>query len=234
MSMVDGHAADILMAIIEGAPAPAASDLRSPWVRFLLSLIFRNPEAVKMLFPQLIAIWEAGIGNLQANYQSVRKHGDPEDFDEFIARTDPHARAKRVMRFFQDLIDMQEVGDTIVRMKWYRVSLHHSTIPLLTSDRPLEMPGLGMADAYITLPVTPKVMFLAGHDDRWVDRLSSANHTTVVQNINRATVRRARKFVWANDASQLGLVEEQMSAEPDRILITQEQMQIALDAAGGR
>jgi hypothetical protein len=48
-----------------------------------------------------------------------------------------------------------------IEMKWSRIDLSKSTHQLLTSDRPIDMP-LGLADpeAYISLPVSPRILFV--------------------------------------------------------------------------
>jgi hypothetical protein len=40
------------------------------------------------------------------------------------------------------------------------------------------------------------MIFVAGHDNTWAKRLSSANPTTVVKNVNLAVASQARKFIW--------------------------------------
>jgi hypothetical protein len=47
-------------------------------------------------------------------------------------------------------------------MHWSRVALGGSKIPLLTSDRPLDMHGLAAKDAYIVLPSTLRRCSLQG------------------------------------------------------------------------
>ncbi len=63
--------------------------------------------------------------------------------------------------FLADVIDNDRVGKTVFEMKWSRIDLSKSTHQLLTSDRPINMP-LGLADpeAYISLPVSPRILFV--------------------------------------------------------------------------
>lgn len=51
--------------------------------------------------------------------------------------------------------------------------------------------------------------------------------------INQAVVAQARKIVWGVDDSQLAFVEQWMSLEPDRPLISPEQKKAAIAAARG-
>ena len=71
-------------------------------------------------------------------------------------------------------------------MKWSRIDLSKSTHQLLTSDRPINMP-LGLADpeAYISLPVSPAMIFSSAREasvsTRCMNRFSK-----VLGNLQRA------------------------------------------------
>ena len=91
-------------------------------------------------------------------------------------------------------------------MHWTRHNLEHSKLHLLTSDRPIVMP-FGLADqrAYIALPVSPSVLFVAAHDQHAFTRRFCRKHTEVVKKINKSVVCQARQFVWATYASRAGI-----------------------------
>ena len=105
---------------------------------------------------------------------SVAVGNDPPTFEQFMARTEPEAPHKAALMLLQQIIDNQRVGPTIFDMHWSRVSVAASNFSLLTSDRPLDMPqGLASQDAYIALPIGPKMLFVAGHDATWANTLAS-------------------------------------------------------------
>jgi hypothetical protein len=119
-------------------------------------------------------------------------------------------------------------------MHWSRISLARSSAPLLTADRPLDMPhGPGSKNAYIALPVGPRMLFVAAHDNAYERHLASADQTEVVKNVNRAVVHEAREFVWGLDGDQLRFVQNRMSKAADRPIITDEQKQQAINAVLG-
>jgi hypothetical protein len=234
MHMVDTEANYALQKIISGDQSPWDERMRSAWTRFILSLRFRNPESVYVIKRQMLAVWKAGVDNLQANYDELRRATDPPTFEEFMALTEPEAPQKAALNLLQQIIDNPRVGPTIFSMHWSRVSLAASSFSLLTSDRPLDMPhGLGSKDAYIALPIGPRMLFVAGHDDTWAKRLVSAESTKVIKSVNQAVVHQARKFVWSLDDRQLRFVQNRMSKAPDRPIITDEQKQQAINAAAG-
>ena len=101
------------------------------------------------------------------------------------------------MNMLRDIIDNENVIRDINNMHWATVSLHRSDVPLLTSDRPLDMPlGLARANAYIALPVSPHELFIAAHNDVWAKVCAAKPPEEVVEMINQAVVAQARKIVW--------------------------------------
>jgi hypothetical protein len=235
MHLVDTEANYALHKVVSGDTTPWDSRMRSSWTRFILSLRFRNPEAVHVIKRQMQDVWKAGIDNLQTNYDKLRRATDPLTFDEFIALAEPEAPYKAALMLLQQIIDNQRVGPTIFNMHWSRVSLTAASLPLLTSDRPLNLPyGLASQEAYIALPIGPSMLFVAGHDATWAKRLSAANPSAVVKSVNLAVVSAARKFVWGLDNGQLKFVRSRMSTAQEQPIITDEQRQQAINAAAGR
>jgi Protein of unknown function (DUF4238) len=233
MRMVDTEANYALQRIVHGDQTPWDAKMRSAWTRFILSLRFRNPESVDVIKRQMIGVWHATVQGLRENYAKLRHSSDPPVFEDFMARTDPELPQKAAFHLLQEIIDNPRVGPAIFDMHWSRVALGTSSISLLTSDRPLDMPGLGSKDSYIALPIGPKMLFVAGHDDMWVRRLADADPTMVIKNVNQTVVQQARQFVWGIDNGQLRFVQNRMSKTPDRPIITDEQKQRAIDAARG-
>jgi hypothetical protein len=218
MHMVDTEANYALGKIMSGDSTPWSADMRSAWTRFILSLRFRNPEAVHILKEHMLALWTATADTVG---------GIPRTLVERMG-------SERAARLLHDVINNEQLGPTIFKMHWNRVVLEASSLTLLTSDRPLDMPkGLASNDAYIALPVGPKMLFVASHDRACAKRLAAANATTVVKNVNLAVVRQARKFVWGVDDGQRRFVQNRMSKGPDKPILTNEQRQKVINAAVG-
>ncbi len=235
MRMVDTEANYALQKIISGDPTPWDGKMRTAWTRFILSFRFRNPESVCIIKHHILDIWRAGVDNLQVNYDKLRRASDPSTFEEYKALAEPEAPHKAALILLQEIIDNPRVGPTIFNMHWSRVSVADSSIPLLTSDRPLDMPfGLASEDAYIAVPIGPKMLFVAGRDDALAKRLALSNPIEIVKNVNQAVVQQARKFVWGLDGQQLRFVQNRMSKTPDPPIITEEQKLLAIKAAAGR
>ena len=130
------------------------------------------------------------------------------------------------------IIDNDRLGPTIFDMHWARVSVAESAFPLLTSDRPIDMPH-GLNDkkrAYIALPVSPTMFFVASYDSTRAGRLQALDPTRLVRALNLGIVSRARKYVWGIDDKQSRFVENHMSSHLDKPILTEEQRVAAIDA----
>jgi Protein of unknown function (DUF4238) len=234
MSKIDNDAARALQKILAGDGTPWAADERTGWTTYVLSLLFRNPENVAVIKEHIRAAWDEGLKALEADYVARRRPTDPETFEDYVALTNPAAAEIGASNFLMETISNKRVGPTIFNMHWTRHNLKHSKLPLLTSDRPLVMPlGLGDPGAYIALAVSPSVLFVAAHDQRFAGSVVRWKHTELVKVLNRAVVSQARKFVWATDDSQLEFIRRHIGTAPDRTILTEEQKKEALAAARG-
>ena len=135
------------------------------------------------------------------------------------------------MKMLRDIIDNEDVGPKINNMYWTTVSLERSDVSLLTSDRPVVMHDLAGVDAYIVLPVSPHVLFLAAHYDVWAKVYAAKPPEEVVEMINQAVVAQARMTVWGADGSQLAFVEKWMSQTPAQALLSPAQRSASIAAA---
>jgi hypothetical protein len=235
MHLVDTDASRALEKIIAGETDNWLGALRTGWTRFILSLLFRNPEAVATIKGHIVEMWDEGIKALQADYAARRRMHDPETFEEFLAKHEPNAAHIGAANFLAEVIDNDRVGKTVFEMQWSRIDLSKSTHQLLTSDRPIDMP-LGLADqkAYISLPVSPHILFVAAHNLEMANALRAAKPTEIVRKNNQRVIEQARKFVWGSTDSQLTFIQKHLGKLPDREILTEQQRQEAIEAAQGK
>src|SRR5262249_32105576 len=178
MSPLDNDAARTLQKILSGDGAEWSGAERTAWTTFILSLLFRNPENVTIIKDHIRELREHGIAALEPNYAARRLPTHPETFDGYVTVTKPAAAEIAASNFLMDVIANKRVGQTIFDMHWTRHVLKHSNFQLLTSDRPIIMPlGLGDRRAYIVLPVSPAVVFMAAHDCDLAGWLATQKHT---------------------------------------------------------
>jgi hypothetical protein len=141
-------------------------------------------------------------------------------WEEGAAKHEHNAAQINAANFLAEMIDNANIGETIFGMKWSRIDLSKSQHLLLTSDRPIDMPlGLGDPKAYISLPASPTILFVAAHNNDLRDALRKANPAEVVKKNNECVIGQARKYVWSTTDSQITFVRKHFGKLPDRELI---------------
>ena len=63
--------------------------MRSAWSRFVSALHLRHPDTMPELRAVAQALWEGSGKASQAQYELIKQPGDPDTFDECLARHDP-------------------------------------------------------------------------------------------------------------------------------------------------
>ncbi|WP_448954692.1 DUF4238 domain-containing protein [Labrys neptuniae] len=213
MRLVDSNANDALKQMLADPQTPLDLRLRVGWTRFLLSLSFRNPEAVGLLRAHMVDM---------ANARPLHPEADP------IVR---HLWALALM---EEIINNVNLVPVIAGMQWRIVNLGPESPPLLTSDRPLLRPyGLNEERAYIALPINSMTLFVAEHGD-FYGRSFAGRPDEAANFVNLHTVQQAKSLVWGKGDEQLAFVRENMGRLPDFPIITAEQRREAVNAAQAR
>jgi hypothetical protein len=127
LHLVDSDASRALEKIIAGETDNWPGPLRSGWTRFILSLRFRNPEAVATIKGLILEMCDEAIKALEDDYAARRRTDDPETFEELLAKHQPSAAAIGAANFLAEIIDNARVGETLFAMKWSRIDVSKST-----------------------------------------------------------------------------------------------------------
>ena len=94
-------------------------------------------------------MWDTAIAELNKDERNY-KSGQP-------LKMPLHAAQIGAANFLAEIIDNKNIGPVVFGMNWSRIDLSKSSLQLLTSDRPIDMPlGLKEPNAYIALPVSPR------------------------------------------------------------------------------
>jgi hypothetical protein len=234
MSPLDNGAAVVLDRLIKGKLLN--TEQRLAWARYLLSMLYRHPDGVETIKKHMTEMWREGTDALEADFAKMQAaRGLPiRTLAEETAKRNPGAAGKSAANMIADVIGNSRAVPDIAAMPWICVDVSQSKFSLLTSDRPLVMSS-GLADplCYLVLPLAPKKLFVASHDNRYAKTLPGAAHARIVKAMNRDVVRQAREFVWGTDDAQLEFVRKHMRTVPDRVILTDEQRQEGIAAARG-
>jgi hypothetical protein len=233
MQMVDTEAALAMRSFIAGNMDVPVKE-RNAWIRFLLSLLFRNPEAVAELRDQVLTLYRESFQWLRNNYDERRPPDFPATLAEFDAQTNPGTGAIVASNFLQQVMNSEGIANRLVRMRWGRLNLWRSRHTLLTSDRPQCIPvHFQTASVAIVLPISPRIAFTASEDDRALQALAIGDHTDMVLQINRQVVSQARQYVWGLDDGAISFVRKHICTLPDRKFISDEAKALSLRQARG-
>ncbi len=219
MQGVDGLAAAVLPALESGGSVAWTSETRTAWARFVRSLQLRTPADVAGVKQRAQDDWGVSIPLIQETYESLRRVGEPMTFEEFVVSKDPTLVERAALRILTRLIDDPALGARVMGMEWEVIDLGSSPVRLLTSDCAVEqIEGLAHPDAFMTLPIGPKRLFVAANRRQIIERLKAAPAEEVVKLRNTSTVCYARDFVWARDRSQAAFIIDRLGSVPIRTL----------------
>jgi len=232
---VDTAADRVLQKMLAFDKVPLTAEQRSAWTRYLMSLRFRNPDTVKDLKTHMLNVWSTAQKKIGSNFSSWRRDDDPETWEQYQRLLDPAAPYIGATNLMIEIIDNDRIGPVIFNMHWHLHRLTGATVPLLTSDRPLDWPaGLSDPRAYIALALSPDVVFVASRDKAMQDWIEAQPHNRTAKGLNRAVVTQAREYVWGADDRQLQFVSKHFGAAPLYSAITEAQKVASLREAGGK
>jgi hypothetical protein len=218
--LVDGPAADAMRVLIERDEAKLTGAVRSAWTRFLMATRVRSPEMIGLMMEQGRTNLVASLNANPEEYEAVRPAGSP---PTFLAWVEKHAapllhNIGKLM--LPNVIENQNIGDTIIRMKWSTFDLSSACYTLLTSDRPFVMThGLADPRCVIAFPLGPRFAFVALHDTRLLDHLLSQGVDGFVKSLNANVVDQAVRHVYGSTDAHLRFVQNRFRTTPRPLVL---------------
>lgn len=196
---------------------------RSAWSRFMIGMLYRNPERIAGLrkYIEDIALdnYEAG----KAEYDAQTKPGDPPYLDYLVKKTTFDA-----IEWTQTIMSNEKIGLHLNHMRWSVRDVSDSGVKLFTSDRPILMTnGLIGAKAHLVMPINPYKVFVACNTKEIEDELFAIGSTDFAKGCNRNILRYAQKYAWNVDDQFINRANEHLAidavageafflAQPDR------------------
>ena len=170
------------------------SKKRSAWSRFIIGLIVRHPDMIAELRVAASTAWTNSDASSQAEYEKIKEPEFPATFSEYIDSLDPLVPLKFGVNAIIKAIDNEKLGSHINSMQWSVLNVAASTHRLLTSDRPVVYDRLNTPQGFITFPISPSKIFIAGNTALSLDNLRKVKPPSLVNELNRNVVSRARRF----------------------------------------
>ncbi|MCP4242792.1 MAG: DUF4238 domain-containing protein, partial [bacterium] len=104
------------------------------------------------------------------------------------------------MSFFHELVNNPQVGEKILRMKWWLWDFTREKNSLLLADHPcIFTKGIDDADLVIALPIGPRKAFMATRSDRVATIMRRRRPKDLLMRINESSLGQARVRVYARD-----------------------------------
>jgi hypothetical protein len=198
MRATDDWASRALCLLLDNNVESLDVHLRSGWARFIISLMRRNPEAVKDLADKLRA-------SLQEIEGLAALPGDP-NRDQRGRKLQGFVEQHQAL-LLQNLLNSDLIGGRLINMLWSVVSFNNMRHSLLTSDRPFVMTnGIAHTNSHMAVPISPTQCFVAAGSIEELKKLKSIDAAHFVFQTNDKMARLARKFVYGVDDKQLRFV----------------------------
>jgi hypothetical protein len=196
----DGLASDTLAALVRDQPFAKLGQMRASWVRFVLSLMIRYPEAIEAMKRQLRQ-------NVQKVYLETKKATDPPTFEEYEAIHGMDEMARLHGKLLMDLMQDSRMGRLLFSMHWGVISFTKYNHTLLTSDRPVISNVFPIDANHVCLPIGPDRMFFACESQFAEQKMLKIDPRQIMRVMNDENARRAFKYAYGKDDTQLRFVQ---------------------------
>lgn len=211
LSIADGTAAVALRIMLDDREIPPMQE-KWAWVRFILTLIHRNPEGVARNFDKLKAFYD-GVGpkDILKDYENLKQKDDPPTAEEWLEKNRERVTEISKLEVMANVMQSELVGNRLLSMYWHLGRFENLKHTILTSDRPIVMTnGLKADDSHIVMALSPKHMLCIAASEKVAHDVTSMPPAEIVQTWNDRMARQARKFVYGQNDRHLRFVENRL------------------------
>ena len=207
LRLVDTAASQALVEMLEGQQRIEPSEMKTAWSRFMMSLLVRNPEALLEMQQQL-------HDKVRSLYSQTLRPDEPGNFEGHLGAYGASELNRLPKSLLVDLVQDSKVARAWTEMVWSILRLTNLKNELLTSDRPVVMNVLPIAEAHVCIPVGPSELFFASATKEGHRQLSAVPPTLVANTMNDAVTKQAFKFVYARTDKQCRFVDNRLGRYP--------------------
>jgi hypothetical protein len=224
--LVDQQATEALMSIESNEMSELDDDNKSGWARFIISLIHRHPEKIEALRDYALAKAIEAARETEEGRAVLEKYNSSENAEQLTDRLIRQAAEVNMANCLTAIIDSENVGNHLIKMRWSVLTVVDSLRTFLTSDRPVVMSdGVNKPDSYIIMSIGPHKAFFACNTiemERCVHRLPWGH---IMNFTNEVVVRQACNFVFGFDDSQIAFIEDRLAKQPAQFIAGKELLQ---------
>lgn len=202
LQLVDSEAARVLSALsTRGFEGLRPRDLVS-WAYFIISLLFRTPEAVSWLRTNGSKHLKASLNARPKEYEAVMEACDPPTLVDFVHTYYPGFSENFGLMSLGKLICAPERVRKILSMRWWLCDFSQQSNDLVLADRPCILTGkLDDPNLLAALPVGPSKAFIATKSDKAAKVVLSQRRQTLLTQINESSLSQAKQRLYTRDES---------------------------------
>lgn len=209
--VVDGPAADALKILLARQTPNLSDETRTAWTRFVMSLRLRDPATLSKIKEDARKGLEAKLLSGPEEYLAARGDSKHPTMLAWVEAHMPAILPNIGTLWLPNMIDNEQIGTIIMRMRWAIFDLSSSHITLLTSDRPyIQTAGLKDPHCVIILPMSPNFAFIATHDLHTQQAVLASGTKPLARSINTRVVANAVRHVYGSTNAHLRFVENRL------------------------
>jgi len=175
---------------------------RENWARFLMSLRLRHPSIVKMLKTKSDVHLRETLAKQPENYEELSGLEDPPTLEEWSEKNFPGLIENFGLSIFQELVDNPNIGNKILRMKWWILDFADVPFELLLSDNPCIFTfDMDDPNCVLALPISPKKAFMATNSEDVAKLMRLQKPRDLATCINESSLDQAQTRIYARDRS---------------------------------
>lgn len=211
MSPLDSDAALVHRRLLAGEVDDISGEERTTFSHFLLSLQMRTPEAVASIKAHGDRELREELENDQLQYLTERSAEDPDTFFEFVEKRLPVAVRNFGLTVLPQAIMNEPLGRCLFKAEWWTAHLPSERFDLLLGDRPCILTGnMILGDFIVALPLAPDLLFFASNNPSNRELCSRMSTRDLSMQMNRMTVNRAARRVYATDQRHEKLIAKKL------------------------
>lgn len=211
---VDNLAKEALDILLGRSHAPWTLKTRSAWSRFVVGMMFRNPERVAATRRFIEDLYLDKYEEDEARYRANNPPEAPPYLDIMISEI-----AYGAVDWTRSMMDSKKIGQFLNTMRWSVRDISSTGLTLFTSDRPYMMPmstGLAGDNGHLAMPISPHKVFIACHNEAIEDHIKRLPNIEILRAMNQSVLQLAQKYAWAVDDKLFNKAEQFLSKKKEQ------------------
>ena len=210
-SLVDNLAKDSLDILLGRNKVPFNDRSRSAWSRFVLGMLFRNPERLASTSKYIEDFMLDNYAQDHAAYEAQKAEDDP-DYLEYLVRNVAYS----TIDWTKGMLESPTLGQHMSNMYWSVRDVSDGGLTLFTSDRPVVMTnGLGYDWSNLVMPISPTKAFMACNTVALMNELKSMKTMEFISLCNMKVLRYAQKYAWNTNDDQINVARRHLSSDSE-------------------